>query len=331
MERFSAITEDFRSGMDAIAGDNGKSLQEQRTYLVQRALVISIAIGTILGIIEIALSQVTGNRGIFMDGFVNILSIIPGALSIFSVKLGSRQADWKMHYGYRRIETVMVLLFALAVCGVALTQIAETLLNPAAVLAPLFGTLIVVYACAAIAIEYFLSRYLWRVGHEQQSRLLVLDAILIRGDITISAIILAGGVLLIAFPEIAAIQTAIAIIIIGIIFAFGLKEAVTAIKELVDAGPSLEINRLIERITEENPAVIFISEQRIRTFGGALSVELTVEVDPFLSVKEAYDISTAIERQIREGVQNILEVRVRVHPAGALAETLESPDGTLLR
>ncbi|OPX67160.1 MAG: ferrous iron efflux protein F [Methanoregulaceae archaeon PtaB.Bin056] len=331
MERFSAIMEDFRSGMDAIAGASGKSLQEQRTYLVQRALVISIAIGTILGIIEIALSQVTGNRGIFMDGFVNILSIIPGALSIFSVKLGSRQADWKMHYGYRRIETVMVLLFALAVCGVALTQIAETLLNPTAVLAPLFGTLIAVYASAAITIEYLLSRYLWRVGHEQQSWLLVLDAILIRGDITISAIILAGGLLLVAFPEIPVIQTAIAIIIIGIIFAFGLKEAVTAIKELVDAGPSLEINRLIERITEENPEVIFISEQRIRTFGGALSVELTVEVDPFLSVKEAYGISTAIERQIREGVQNILEVRVRVHPAGAFAETLESPDGTLLR
>lgn len=325
MERFSAITEQCLSVADAVHDDRGRSRQQERKDLVQRALVISIAVGTGLGIIEIALSQVTGNRGIFMDGLVNVLSVIPGVLSVISVRLGSRQADWKMHYGYRRIETAMVLLFALTVCGVALTQIAETLLNPSAILSPLSGTLIAVYAGAAIGIEYLLSRYLWRIGHEQQSRLLVLDAILIRGDIAISAIILAGGLFLIALPEIAIIQTAIAILIIGLIFAFGVKEAITALKELIDAGPSLEVSALIERIVEEDPAVIFISEQRIRTFGGALSVELTVELDPLLSLADAYGISTGIEQQIREGVENVIEVRVRAHPAGAYAGTLNRP------
>lgn len=303
-------------------------MQQERPAKIQRALVISIAVGTVLGLIEIALSQVTGNRGIFMDGLVNVLSIIPGVLSVISVRVGSRQADWRMHYGYRRIETLMVFLFALVVCGVALTQIVETLLNPSAVLAPLYGALIAVYAGVAIGIEYLLSQYLWSVGHDQQSRLLILDAILIRGDIAISAIILAGGLLLVAFPQIAVIQTAIALLIIGIIFAFGVREGITAIKELIDAGPSLEINALVERIAEENPAVVFISEQRIRTHGGALSVELTVEIDPLLSVADAYGISNGIERQIRAGVENVIEVRVRTHPAGVCAGTVDQPAGT---
>ncbi len=303
-------------------------MQQERPAKIQRALVISIAVGTVLGLIEIALSQVTGNRGIFMDGLVNVLSIIPGVLSVISVRVGSRQADWRMHYGYRRIETLMVFLFALVVCGVALTQIVETLLNPSAVLAPLYGALIAVYAGVAIGIEYLLSQYLWSVGHDQQSRLLILDAILIRGDIAISAIILAGGLLLVAFPQIAVIQTAIALLIIGIIFASGVREGVTAIKELIDAGPSLEINALVERIAEENQAVVFISEQRIRTHGGALSVELTVEIDPLLSVADAYGISNGIERQIRAGVENVIEVRVRTHPAGVCAGTVDQPAGT---
>lgn len=303
-------------------------MQQERPAKIQRALVISIAVGTVLGLIEIALSQVTGNRGIFMDGLVNVLSIIPGVLSVISVRVGSRQADWRMHYGYRRIETLMVFLFALVVCGVALTQIVETLLNPSAVLAPLYGALIAVYAGVAIGIEYLLSQYLWSVGHDQQSRLLILDAILIRGDIAISAIILAGGLLLVAFPQIAVIQTAIALLIIGIIFASGVREGITAIKELIDAGPSLEINALVERIAEENPAVVFISEQRIRTHGGALSVELTVEIDPLLSVADAYGISNGIERQIRAGVENVIEVRVRTHPAGVCAGTVDQPAGT---
>lgn len=303
-------------------------MQQERPAKIQRALVISIAVGTVLGLIEIALSQVTGNRGIFMDGLVNVLSIIPGVLSVISVRVGSRQADWRMHYGYRRIETLMVFLFALVVCGVALTQIVETLLNPSAVLAPLYGALIAVYAGVAIGIEYLLSQYLWSVGHDQQSRLLILDAILIRGDIAISAIILAGGLLLVAFPQIAVIQTAIALLIIGIIFASGVREGVTAIKELIDAGPSLEINALVERIAEENQAVVFISEQRIRTHGGALSVELTVEIDPLLSVADAYGISKGIERQIRAEVENVIEVRVRTHPAGVCAGTVDQPAGT---
>ncbi len=325
MERFSTITEQCLSLANAFIEDSGGSLRQERTVLVQRALVVSIAVGTVLGIIEIALSHVTGNRGIFMDGFVNVLSIIPGVLSVISVRLSSRQADWRMQFGYRRIETACVLLFALTICGVALTQIAETLTNPSAILDTLYGTLIMAYAAVAIGIEYLLSRYLWRVGHEQQSRLLVLDAILLRGDIAISALILAGGLFLIALPEVALIQTAITLLIIGLIFVFGVQEAITALKELIDAGPSLEICVLIEQIVEENPAVIFISEQRIRTFGGALSVELTVEIDPLLSVADAYGISTGIERQIQEGVENVIEVRVRTHPAGAYAGTLNLP------
>ena len=49
---------------------------------------------------------------------------------------------------------------------------------------------------------------------------------------------------------------------------------------MIEANPSFQAKILIERIAEENPAICFIAEQRIRSFGGALSVELTIEVEP---------------------------------------------------
>ncbi|WP_301662675.1 cation diffusion facilitator family transporter [Methanoculleus frigidifontis] len=313
-----------RSGTRA----DGPVAWDERIRCVSRALVVSMLIGTLLGGVEVGLFAVTGNRALLTDGFVNIISLIPGTLSLISVRLGQRQADWKMHYGYRRIETLMVLFFALAVCGFALNQIVDTLLCPPENLVPEYGIFIAGYAVAAIAIEILLSRHLWRVGKETNSRLLLLDAVLIRGDIAISAIILAGGVLLIVFPSMALLQTAVTLVVVLIIFAYGAKEGVIAARELIDANPSFQANALIERIVEENPPVFFIAEQRIRSFGGALSVELTLEVDPGATVQEAYALSQEIESRIRSEIENVIDIRIRAHPSGAFVEAELGNNGT---
>ncbi len=306
------------------------AISTARIRRVSRALVVSMLIGTFMGAVEVGLFVVTGNRALLTDGFVNVISLIPGTLSLMSVHLGRRQADWRMHYGYRRVETLMVLLFALAVCGFATKQVADTLLYPAESLVPEYGTVIAGYAVAAIIIEILLSRHLWRVGKETDSRLLLLDAVLLRGDIVISAIILAGGVLFIVSPSMTLIQTAITLVVVLIIFAYGAKEAVFAARELVDANPSFQANALIERIVEASPSVRFIAEQRIRSFGGALSVELAVEVDPGMTVQEAYVLSKEIESRIRSEIENIIDLRIRANPSGAFVEAELSGDTTFM-
>ncbi len=299
---------------------DGPAVPTERVRRVSRALIVSILIGTLMGAVEIGLFAFTGNRALLTDGFVNILCFVPGTLSLMSVRLGQRQADWKMHYGYRRVETLMVLFFALAVCGFAATQIVDTLLYPPESLVPAYGTVIAGYAVAAIVTEILLSRFLWRVGRAMNSRLLLLDAVLLRGDIVISAIILVGGVLLIVSPSMALLQTAITLVVVLIILAYGAREGVIAARELIDANPSFQANALIERIVEENPAVCFIAEQRIRSFGGALSVELTIEVDPAATVREAYAVATEIENRIRSEIDNIIDVRIRTNPSGAFVD-----------
>ncbi len=295
----------------------------KRKIVVSRAIIISILVSILLGIIELALSAQTGNRAIFMDGIVNILCIIPGFFSLMSLRISYRMADWKMQYGYRRVETVMILFFALLVCGVATEQIAELFLSPTIIQTKDAGMLTIFYATGAILIEFVLSQYLWRTGREHTSQLLLLDAILIRGDMMISAIILAGGLFLTISPEITIIQTIITLIVLLIIFAYGLREAVSSIRELVDAAPSMQVNIAIERLVEEDPAVYFISQQRIRTFGGALAVDLTVEIDPSLTVLEGYRLASGIEKKISAEVDNVMEVTVRTHPAGVYAGLVE--------
>lgn len=304
-------------------------MPEERIRRVTFALVVSMLVSTLLGAVEVGLFVVTGNRALLTDGFVNIVGLVPGVLSLISVRLGQRQADWKMHYGYRRVETLMLFLVALAVCGFAIKQAADTILYPAENLIPEIGALIAGYAIAAIAaiaVGLLLVRYLWRVGKEVNSRLLLLNAVLLQGDLAISAIIFIGGVLLIVSPTMTLLQTAITLVVVLIIFAYGAKEAIDAAQELVDANPSLQATALVERIVEENPDVYFIAEQRIRGFGGALSVELTIEVDPNATVQEAYTLAKELENRIRSEMDNIIDLRIRTHPSGAFVEAELSGD-----
>jgi|UPI000829FB30 cation diffusion facilitator family transporter len=302
------------------------TMPEERIRRVTFALVVSMLVSTLLGAVEVGLFVVTGNRALLTDGFVNIVGLVPGVLSLISVRLGQRQADWKMHYGYRRVETLMLFLVALAVCGFAIKQAADTILYPAENLIPEIGALIAGYAIAAIAVGLLLVRYLWRVGKEVNSRLLLLNAVLLQGDLAISAIIFIGGVLLIVSPTMTLLQTAITLVVVLIIFAYGAKEAIDAAQELVDANPSLQATALVERIVEENPDVYFIAEQRIRGFGGALSVELTIEVDPNATVQEAYTLAKELENRIRSEMDNIIDLRIRTHPSGAFVEAELSGD-----
>jgi cation diffusion facilitator family transporter len=294
-----------------------------RKSAVSLAIILSILVSILLGVIELILSSKTGNRALFMDGIVNILCIIPGSFSLMSLRISYRMADWKMQYGYRRVETVMILFFALLVCGVATEQIAELFLSPI-IMTKDAGVLTMVYATGAILAEFILSQYLWRTGRKYASQLLLLDAVLIRGDMIISAIILAGGLFLTFYPEMTLIQMILTLIVLLIIFAYGLREAVSSIRELIDAAPSLQVNVVIERLVEENPEVFFISQQRIRTFGGALAVDLTIEVDPCLTVLEAYRLSSGLEKKISSEVENVMEVTIRTHPAGAYAGLVDN-------
>lgn len=113
------------------------------------------------------------------------------------------------------------------------------------------------------------------------------------------------------------IHTILTLLVAMGLFIYSVGECLGAAKELIDANPSMHVMNLTEKITEELPEVLFISDHRIRSFGGAISVDITIETDPDITVREAYEISEKIEERIRSAVENVLEVRVRVTPAGA--------------
>ena len=55
---------------------------------------------------------------------------------------------------------------------------------------------------------------------------------------------------------------------------------------------------------------------RARKIGSHYMVNLDVEVDPNLSVREAHDIARAVEASIKSNIKNIYDVMVHIEPRG---------------
>ena len=205
----------------------------------------------------------------------------------------------------------------LGIAGFVLFIIYQTVTNPPETLPTEYGMVTVLLSVVIVIILALLSHHVWNMGKKIRSRLLMLDSMVIRLDMASAAILLLSGIFLIIAPSAIIIQTILTILVGLALLVYSVNEAWQATKELIDASPSLQVMNLIEQIAEETQKVLFVSEQRIRSFGGAISVDITIETDPNMPLSDAYRIASGLEERIRLQVQNVIDVRVRVNPAGA--------------
>jgi cation diffusion facilitator family transporter len=303
----------------------GESIpEEQRSLLASRTMILSMGVTAIIGFAELIFCLLSRNKLFLIEGAGNLAWLVPDVMMLFTLRVGSKKADWKMNYGYRRIETLFLLFFALGIAVCMVHILYHTITTPPEQLPAGYGMATVVFSLVLIAVLAFLCRFIWKTGRKIGSRLLLMDAMIIRLDIASAAILLISGIFLIVAPSITIIQTILTVIVGMALLIYSLNEAVQAAKELIDASPSMQVMTIIEEVVEDTPEVRFVSEQRIRSFGGAVSVDITIETAPDLTVSEAYRIATSLKDRIRSQVEDVIEVRTRVHPAGTfLAEEAE--------
>lgn len=282
-----------------------------------KALVLSLILSAVIGFVEMIFWLFSKNTLFFIEGLGNIAWLVPDVILLTTIRLGARKADFKMHYGYQRIETLVMLIFSIGISAYLLKFFFDTLTSPPNELTHGYGMATIFLSLMIIVTLFFLYRYMREVGKRINSRLLLLNSLVIKADMACVAIILVSGMFQVIAPSFDIIQTVLTLFVALALFVYSVGEGIGAAKELVDANPSLHVMALTEKITEETPEVLFISEQRIRSFGGAISVDITIETDPDITVREAYSIACGIEERICSSVEDVFDAHVRVQPAGA--------------
>lgn len=296
-----------------------KTSAGERAALVRRASLVALFGNLTLAAAKIIAGLAAGSLAVVGDGIDSSVDVLVAAMQLFIAGITARPADAGHPWGHGRAETVGTagLSFLILFAGVQL------ILNSAADL--LGGAEREVPEPAAVAVtlvsiagKLLLALNQYRMGKKSGSALLSANAKNMTADIVISAGVLAG-LLFSKFFNIGGIDSAAAMLVGLWVIKAAVGIFIEANAELMDGGDLKDMEeqyRAVFEAVHSVPGAGNPHRTRIRRIAGFLDIDIDVEVDGRLSVRDAHVIATQVEDAVRWRLENVFDIMVHIEPDG---------------
>ncbi len=275
-------------------------------------------VGLLVNIVLVIAKLLAGIGG---HSYALVADAIESSTDIFSslvvwggLRIMTRPADEEYPYGYGKAESLAAAVVSLmllgAALGIAVAAVGE-IITPHHMPAPF--TLIVI--AVVVPVKEVLFRGVLRVGIETGSTAVKADAWHHRSDAITSAaafvgisIALWGGPGWEAADDWASLMAAVVIALNGI------RLLRPAIQDLMDHIPGSLVIAQIERAARSVEGVRAIEKVRVRKLGTEYFVDLHVQADPTLSLRDAHSLSGKVKGEIRSAVPKVASVLIHMEP-----------------
>jgi cation diffusion facilitator family transporter len=277
--------------------------------VAQRSFVILV----LVGIVEILIGIFSLSLALIADGVQSFADAVVSLIVWVGLRFSGKAPDGKFHFGYYRVENFssIIAAFALTVSGgLILYESYQGLLFPREIVnAEVAMATALSAAGVAGAILFFKAR----AARTYSSLALKADAFNSTKDLLTSVTAFVG----IALSKYLNIKTTDSIA--GIIIAFFVfTVAYSVVKEsslvLMDACQCSDILLDIENIAKSAKHVKGVHGIRMRKLGPYLVGDMHIVVDGDMSVREADQIATQIEEQVKKEFDEVIEIKVRIEP-----------------
>lgn len=277
---------------------------------------------TLIGImVSLALAIVKGLAGFFGNSYALIADAIESVSDVFSslilwmgLKVSARPPDEDHPYGHGKAEPLAAIAIGFALIAAATLISVESiqhLMTPHSVPEPY--TLVVLVL--VIFIKEVMFRYVLKVGTEVNSHAVKADAFHHRSDALTSAAAFIGiSIALIGGKGYEGADDWAALFAAGIIVYNAIHIVRPAIAEIMDAAPSADLLDKVKNIASSVKDVTGLDKCYIRKMGFEYYVDLHVEVDGNLSVREGHRIAHEVKDAILKAFPMVSDVLVHIEP-----------------
>ncbi len=285
----------------------------QRHTMANRSTWVSVAVNTLLTLLQIAAGFLAHSQSLIADGMHSLSDLVCDFLVLVASHHSKDPADEGHPYGHGRVETAasFVLGAILVVTGGAIMVAAAMKLQNIENLPPV-APLALWVAIIALIVKEGLFRYMLHVGERLRSPMLIANAWHARSDAASSLVVAIGiGGNLMGFiyaDSVAAIVVGFMIVRMGIVFAWD------AFQELIDAGLSIDEVDSIRQTLIDTPGVESLHELRTRRMAHRALVDAHILVDPRISVSEGHCIAERARGRILKSHPAVSDVLVHVDP-----------------
>lgn len=281
----------------------------------QRVALAGMIVSGILAAIKITAGMMGHSTAVVADGLESAADVFASGIVLLGLTLAAKPPDWNHPYGHGRLETLTGLFigFLLAMAGVlisynALSQVGRVHPPPAPfVIWPLIGS---------AAVKSIMSGVKFHYGRKIRSAALVADAWNDCVDILSALVALVAVLFTMMAPQQFLAADHWGGFAVGLIVVFtGLRVARDTALQLMDTMPDRETMFNIRQVALTVPGVRGVEKCYARKTGLQYHVDLHLEVDPDITVRQSHDIATDVRIAIKETLPWVADVLVHVEPA----------------
>lgn len=281
-----------------------------------RVAAVGIVVSGGLAIAKLTIGTMAGSTSVVADGLESTADVLASSLTLFALWVASRPADENHPYGHGRFEIlaglalgVFLFLTGILIGYRSLKGLGETHAPPAAYAVwPLI---------ASVVLKSGLSAYKFHHGRRLRSSALMADAWNDMVDIVSGLTALAGVGLALYDPgrflsadHFGGAAVGILVVILGV------QVIRDASMQLMDTMPDAWTMDMVREVAMTVPGALGVEKCYARKTGLRYHVDLHLEVDPALSVREGHEIASQVRNKVKERLDWVADVLVHVEPQG---------------
>ena len=256
---------------------------------------------------------------VIISGSVSLLSdtihnLGDGATAIplsIAFLVGRKKPNDRFTYGYGKAEDlagVTILLFMLASAGYAAYVSIQRLFHP---YTPTHLWIIAVASLVGFGINEGAAIFRIRVGEQIHSEALITDGKHARMDGLASLAVLIGAFG--AYAGFPIIDPIVGLFITALILHTLWESGQAVFSRMLD-GIDPKIVHQVKHAAGEVSQVKEIGETRVRWIGHTLHAEVTIAVDPHLTIEQGHEIAEEVHRELKEHLPHLTHVLIHVDP-----------------
>lgn len=299
---------------EAATAANTIRTQTERGQLMRWATYASVATAALLIAAKVAAYALTDSVSLLSTLLDSLLDAAASLVNLFAVRHALMPADREHRFGHGKAEPLAALGQSTFIAGSAaflIVQAINRLASPHVLSHEMIGIGVMLFSIAATAVLVLYQRYVIR---QTGSVAIRADSLHYVGDLVVNAsvivaLLLASGYGWSAADPLFGIGIAAYIVITAWRIARG------ALDMLMDRELPDEARRRIRAIALGHAGVRAAHDLRTRLSGPTTFIQMHLEFDGDMPLREAHDISDKVEAEIRAGFPDA-EVIIHQDPAG---------------
>lgn len=272
---------------------------------------LSLLSNASLIIMKLVVGLFTGSVSIISEAIHSTMDLLAAIIAFFSVKISDKPADDTHPYGHGKLENISGVIEALLIFAASIWIIIEAvkkIIAPREIESVGVGFIVMFISSA---INFMVSKKLYKVAKEEDSIALEADALHLKADVYTSLGV-GIGLFLIWLTNLNYLDPIVAILVAIFILKESFELLKTAFNPLLDAKLSDEEIKIIkDNINKYSSIYCNYHDLKTRKSGRIRYVDLHLVFPENKSVKDAHDICDKIEYDIKQ-VLNYTEIMIHL-------------------